>query len=373
MSNGGLQLSGSQEREFSAALRDAFPDPDRLDEVLRFYLNIHRPNLTLKTNYPSRVFDILVDAKARNWAHRLLLAARQANPENPALFAFAQSVGLAAQIGSIDNAPVAGQPAAAALEKTINKANPFLDVVAFRTALAQMEGRICKIEVKGDGSGTGFLVGPDVVITNYHVMEKVIDGSIAAADVLLRFDYKRLAANSVGSTEHRLAADWRIHDSRYSDADVNDPQAGQQEADRLDFALIRVDAAVADEPIGGATNPDPNAPLRGFVEVPAAAHDFTAAPALFILQHPDGEPLKLALDTQSVIAVNANRSRVRYRTNTEPGSSGSPCFDAKWNLVALHHLGDPKWVNPQFNQGIPMDTIVTFLAAHGKADVIGRH
>jgi len=34
-----LNLNGPQERELSQAMRDAFPDPDRLDEVLRYYLD----------------------------------------------------------------------------------------------------------------------------------------------------------------------------------------------------------------------------------------------------------------------------------------------------------------------------------------------
>ena len=34
------------------------------------------------------------------------------------------------------------------------------------------------------------------------------------------------------------------------------------------------------------------------------------------------QPLKLAVDTESVIGEAANGLRVRYRTNTEPGSSG---------------------------------------------------
>jgi V8-like Glu-specific endopeptidase len=81
-----------------------------------------------------------------------------------------------------------------------------------------------------------------------------------------------------------------------------------------------------------------------------------------IAQHPDGSPLKLALDMQSVISVNDNGTRVRYATNTEPGSSGSPCFDLDWSLVALHHLGDPAWREPKFNQGVPASIIRKRLA-----------
>ncbi len=373
MSNGGIRLTGPQEGRLSEVLREAFPDPDRLDEVLRFYLQKNRPNITLKTNYPGRVFDILVDAKAKNWTHKLLAAARQANPDNADLLAFAQQFGMATTIATLDNVATGTPVPAGVLQQQINKANGFLDVAKWRQMLGKLEGRVCKIEVKGDGTGTGFLVGTDAVITNYHVMEKVIKSAIGPDNVTLRFDFKRLADDSTGAgTEHRLAQDWRIHDSPYSAVDLGDPTSGQQEPDHLDYALIRVDGRVAEEPIGGP-NEDPQAPKRGFVDKPSAEpHDFMAKPAMLILQHPDGEPLKLALDTESVIAVNPNGARVRYRTNTEPGSSGSPCFDADWKLIALHHLGDQNWKNPQFNQGIPFKAIVALLEANGKAGALGQ-
>ena len=373
MPDGVLSLNGPQELQLSKALRSAFPDPDRLDEVLRFYLGMNRADITLKSNYQGRMFDILVDAKARNWMHRLLVAARQANPDNPDLLAFAQQFGLATTIASIDNAAVTAPVPAGALEKKIRDANGFLDVARWREMLGQLEGRVCKIEVEGNGTGTGFLVGTDAVMTNYHVMEQVIKGAIAPDKVTLRFDFKRLANDAAEKgTVYHLAKEWRIHDSPYSAIDLGDPTTGLQELDHLDYALLRTETRVAEEPIGGAANADTGAPLRGFIEKPSKAHDFKSKPALFILQHPDGEPLKLALDTESVIAVNDNGARVRYRTTTEAGSSGSPCFDADWNLVALHHLGDKNWQNPKFNQGIPFTSIVALLERAGKADALGQ-
>lgn len=67
--------------------------------------------------------------------------------------------------------------------------------------------------------------------------------------------------------------------------------------------------------------------------------------------------MKLALDTDAVIGRNANRTRIRYKTNTDPGASGSPCFTMDWDLAALHHYGDPAWQQPMFNQGIPIELI----------------
>jgi V8-like Glu-specific endopeptidase len=64
-------------------------------------------------------------------------------------------------------------------------------------------------------------------------------------------------------------------------------------------------------------------------------------------------------------------TRVRYRTNTEGGSSGSPCFDADWNLIALHHLGDPNFSTPTYNQGIPFTAIVDLLEKREKKHLLG--
>jgi V8-like Glu-specific endopeptidase len=86
---------------------------------------------------------------------------------------------------------------------------------------------------------------------------------------------------------------------------------------------------------------------------------------LLIAQHPQGEPIKLAIDMDAVLGLNGNATRVRYATNTEPGSSGSPCFDMDWTLVALHHMGDPRWRNPQYNEGVPISLIRARLARQG--------
>ena len=44
--------------------------------------------------------------------------------------------------------------------------------------------------------------------------------------------------------------------------------------------------------------------------------------------------MKLALDTQAVVGLNGNGTRIRYRTNTDPGSSGSPVV-GDWDSVGL--------------------------------------
>jgi V8-like Glu-specific endopeptidase len=76
---------------------------------------------------------------------------------------------------------------------------------------------------------------------------------------------------------------------------------------------------------------------------------------------------------QGMLAPNANQTRLRYKTNTESGSSGSPVFEQHWNLIALHHSGDPdfsKFHHPQYNQGVPIGLIVELLRKHEKYDAL---
>ena len=62
--------------------------------------------------------------------------------------------------------------------------------------LAQIERRVCRVELEGNAVGTGFLVGPDTVLTNWHVFEAAKNqGKIDALGC--RFDYELLPDGKV--------------------------------------------------------------------------------------------------------------------------------------------------------------------------------
>src|SRR5258706_313678 len=64
--------------------------------------------------------------------------------------------------------------------------------------------------------------------------------------------------------------------------------------------------------------------------------------------------------------------RFMNETNPEPGSSGSPCFDFDWALVALTHYGDPNYKHQaSYNQGIPINKIRDRLARLNKDAALG--
>lgn len=228
------------------------------------------------------------------------------------------------------------------LERLVKTSNKFLDVLSWRTKLEQIERQICRIDLP-HSTGTGFLVAPDVVMTNYHVVEDVISGMYQANEVALRFDYKKSVDGGTAAGQiYKLVNDTPvIAQSDYQGIS----------ADQLDFALLRVQGQPGNE--------------RGSITLPSRAYRFQDAPAIFIAQHPNGEAMKLTLDTDAFIDLLPNATtpyRVRYRTNTEPGSSGSPCFNQDWELVALHHSGDPTKISvPEWNEGIPISAIVAFL------------
>jgi hypothetical protein len=47
-------------------------------------------------------------------------------------------------------------------------------------------------------------------------------------------------------------------------------------------------------------------------------------------------------------------------------------FDLDWNLVALHHLGDPAYDHPAaYNQGVPIHLIRNRVTKNEKADAFG--
>jgi hypothetical protein len=353
-----LALNGAQLEQLSDALRDAF-SVQRFREMLRFKLGKRLDDYSLGEDYKEIAFEVITAAEAEGWTADLVQAARQSNPGNPRLQALAQEVALAS--------------ATIELERTIKAENPYLDVELFRTRLGQIEVQVCRIEIptpRGTVFGTGFLLGPDVIMTNHHVMAPVIAGTAKPETAIFRFDYKRLsdAVVSEGAVFKLAPADWLIDSSPPSDVDSKrEPKPGVPKPDELDYAIVRLADSPGTKPAG--TKPDPKDPPRGWIAMSAPMNAAAPGSPLLIMQHPDAAPLKLAIDMSGVIGMNANDTRVKYKVNTEGGSSGAPCFDANWNLVALHHSGDPNFDTghtPEYNEGIPVQAILKLLDARGK-------
>jgi len=72
--------------------------------------------------------------------------------------------------------------------------------------------------------------------------------------------------------------------------------------------------------------------------------------------------MKLALNTNGVTWVDPKLVKIQYTTKVENGSSGSPCFDENWDLVALHHAGAGSK-----GEGILLQTIFQQIQEHLKS------
>ncbi|MXN92873.1 serine protease [Flavobacterium sp. Sd200] len=154
--------------------------------------------------------------------------------------------------------------------------------------------------------GTGWLLADDLIITNHHVVNARKDNEVKATDddlrlqgsetqVILDYDYEEIPANNVISAL-RLEA-WN---------------------EELDYAVLRI-ASSGRKPLQIAPQ--------------MVNYDGTAVP-VNIIQHPGGRSKRYGIRNNLVSA--STDTDLRYFTDTEGGSSGSPVLDDKWRVVALH-------------------------------------
>jgi Trypsin-like peptidase domain/Effector-associated domain 1 len=353
-------LRGSQRAVLREAIIRAF-NPTTLDIFLQAAPLEKDPVhvLVRPGDFRAQVFDLVNLSQQEGWTDKLVVAIQATRSDNAKIKTLLSDLSIF-DIEQADRTRLV----AGSLERTVRERGGFADFVAWTATLTQLRDQVCRIEDPRDSRnalGTGFLVGPDLVITNYHVIDTYIDvadptlGKIRdTRELKCRFD---LAIETTGANPgitKPLAAppEWLVDYAAYSAVDPGD-RGGLPAQTELDYALIRLADQVGDAP-------GPRGAKRGWITVTSQPPALNEQDIVFIVQHPKGDPLKLSVGV--ALARNANNTRVRYDANTEGGSSGSPCFDVKLNLVALHHAGDPEWKRPaEFNQGIPMAPIIDQL------------
>jgi hypothetical protein len=324
---------------------------------------------------PDVIRKVVTDASSFLWWEDLLREARNIVPGDDALAQFAMQFGMSPQIVSPGAAAASLQ--GKQLELKIQQSQSTYNIAVWREKLGEIEGRVCRVEYPNKvARGTGFLIGPNAVLTNYHVVEAIVKGDYKPGDVRLRLDYKVMddGVAVARGLIFELANDWLYDFSMYSVEDEKVSPADPK-PEELDYAILRVKGDPGNQPLGGTKGTtDPNAIQRGWIEAPTGTHDFLVQRTIYIVQHSDGGPMQVAIDSNAVTGLNGNATRVRYTTTTQPGSSGSPCFGPDWSWVAVHHSGDPKYLQgqaPQFNQGIPLTAIRALLQNRNKLQVFG--
>lgn len=237
------------------------------------------------------------------------------------------------------------------LEATVSERSRLEDFGAFLARLGQVGRSVCRIDA-GGAVGTGFLVGRSSILTNFHVIRKAKEASVPGDAIACRFDFRDDNGDGGGEegTVHHGAADqaWLGPSSPYSESDLSG--TGSPTPAELDFALIRL-----------AGNVEEGRPHIALERNPPVVVPLDVA---FIVQHPGGDPLKIALGT--IVEIPATGLRYRYNVTTGPGASGAPAFSSEITLIGLHHAADPAKA-PRYNQAVPIWRVARAIEAAGLA------
>ncbi|MDN5796977.1 MAG: serine protease [Intrasporangium sp.] len=220
------------------------------------------------------------------------------------------------------------------LERTIEAQSSLLDV-SFLERGIELSPSICKLLVTLNDAkryyGTAFRIGPDLLLTNHHVLFDDV-GPATAVEAWWGYEL----AFGGAAREYTVVA--------------CSPESIVGRVDH-DWAIVR-----AAGPLPDSAQPIP----------------LTGAPApkvldrVYIIQHPQGREKKIGMIHNVVDGVTDQV--IQYRTDTEGGSSGSPVFDEQWQVVGLHHRWGSRVTNGRtqyYNQGRRIERVAEGLTAEG--------
>lgn len=208
--------------------------------------------------------------------------------------------------------------------------------VGFLRSAIKCASSVCRVEI-GKVTGTGFLVGDALVLTNYHVLKPTDadDLQANAAKALVRF-----AAYTAADGKAEEGLPFKLDAESIVDQSV---------VAELDFVLLKVEPAILAADTIEKVELDSSLPA--------------GKSSLNILHHPGGDTMKLSTSGNGVTGVYGDKGLVQYATNAAEGSSGSPCFTDDWKVVALHHAQRSRpWGSVR--EGILMKDILARIHQH---------
>ncbi|MFI2434351.1 trypsin-like serine peptidase [Streptomyces sp. NPDC018693] len=201
-----------------------------------------------------------------------------------------------------------------ASERIISLSNE-LQAWSFLPRGARAAATVARISLRQGGReiphGTGFLVSPRLLMTNHHVLPE----AGFARRCVVEFN-AQVTIDNVPDTVVRMEFD---------------PDAFFAADRRLDYALVAVAPAADGRPPGE---------IFGWNPLAAQVGNLVIGERVNIIGHPNGRLKEIALrDNTLLVRLD---DFLHYKTDTEPGNSGSPVFNDQWEVVALHHRGVPK-------------------------------
>jgi hypothetical protein len=270
-----------------------------------------------------------------------------------------------------------GEKAESSLQSLTNFNEPFQGGLKVTLGGIEALRRTCRITCKAangdEEKGSGFLVGPHLVLTNWHVVRSLLDAQGNSVEdshlsMTLEFDYLTLPDGKLEKTVpyHPAvpakgpggvqAPRWLVacseahpHETGGRLESENWPAQPDELYQKLDFAVIELD---------GMPGYD-----RGYYDLAKAAWP-VAGNAFTLGQFPLGLDMKLMPGTfvaPTVFSDNKKPARFLHTVNTTKGSSGGLCLDLGARAVGLHQAGK-KFKDSKDQNGNPVQ-IATLNAA----------
>ncbi len=265
-----------------------------------------------------------------------------------------------------------------AKQALLNKYEPFLNVRTTEELLPRVRRTVCAIGVvpRGEITGSGFLIAPDLVMTNYHVMETCItkqpDGTfvekVPGDELFCFFDYLGAPMPDVPPSPWAKemtvcvegASKWLVYarEPANPEGTLAVPVDDQREYDCVVIRLAKPVGKLAVKHGGGIR--------RGWLRLPTKVDVLTLKRRVLVFQHPEQSPQ--LLDVGDYRQLHPSQTRVWYSVNTAHGSSGGAAVDSDGELFALHNAsvedaGAQAVDEDGVNQGIRIDLICRDLVA----------
>jgi len=187
----------------------------------------------------------------------------------------------------------------------------------FVDLLCEAKRKVGRIVVKRGaehlGYATGFMISPNLLITNWHVFPD----KDSVDDSVVQFDY-----------ELDMEGNPKV------------PITFKLDAKKFFYAFQALDYCLLGVEVNDITNAHTINEM-GFIYLDPTIGKLgnLGEEVLNIVHHPGGEHKQLSIRENTFTKITA--TTIWYKSDTAQGSSGAPVFNDQWQLVGLHHSGIP--------------------------------